>query len=238
MEGLKPQQGGSSTGGSASQRPKSPAKEKKGPYCKRCRSAGHLQRDCPRQKADQELQANVSYIMAQMASMGWQPPEDPTAGAAYPDSTSPNEAYEDDGDGWPDPSAPSEVHLAGPCAMSLPAAASPSRVWMVDSGASVHLISDLTMLHHPRMHSIPKPLHLATSDAVGGIIASGSLCLADARGRKLWLHNVQCAPAANMNLISVSAAIRDGCRFGTDPASAHIKVTGPHAWSSPVLLKR
>jgi len=102
----------------------------------------------------------------------------------------------------------------------------------------VHLISDLTMLHHPRMHSIPKPLHLATSDAVGGIIASGSLCLADARGRKLWLHNVQCAPAANMNLISVSAAIRDGCRFGTDPAGAHIKMTGPHAWSSPVLLKR
>jgi hypothetical protein len=183
-------------------------------------------------------EANLVWRKELEASMGWQPPDDPTASAAYPDYKSPTEAYEDDGDDEPDPPPLGEIHLEGPCVMSLPAAASPSRAWMVDSGASVHLISDLNMLLSPWMHSVPKPLHLASSDAVGGIIAGGSLCLADARGRKLWLHNVQCAPAANMNLISVSAAIRDGCRFGTDLAGAYIRMTGPHAWSSPVLLKR
>ncbi len=49
--------------------------------------------------------------------------------------------------------------------------------WIVDSGATVHLVNDLSLLHNPVMHSQPLPLHLATSDAKGGIIASGSVCL-------------------------------------------------------------
>jgi hypothetical protein len=53
--------------------------------------------------------------------------------------------------------------------------------WMIDSGASVHPVNDLSLLHNPVMHAQPLPLHLATSDAKGGIIASGSVCLVNAR---------------------------------------------------------
>jgi hypothetical protein len=49
--------------------------------------------------------------------------------------------------------------------------------WLVDSGASVHLVNDLSLLHAPTVHAAPIPLQLATSDATGGITATGSICL-------------------------------------------------------------
>ncbi len=62
---------------------------------------------------------------------------------------------------------------------SLPAVASafPTLQFMVDSGASIHLVNELALLHIPTVFPHPKPLHLATSDAVCGILASGSLAV-------------------------------------------------------------
>jgi hypothetical protein len=110
--------------------------------------------------------------------------------------------------------------------------------WLLDSGASIHLVNNPQYLHNPVMYQSPKPLHLATSDAVGGIIAKGSVCLLDARGAQLWIHNVQCVPAATTNLISVTAAIRDGCQFRTDSKGAHIQMVGPAAWECDINMSK
>jgi hypothetical protein len=84
-----------------------------------------------------------------------------------------------------------------------------ARSFMVDSGATIHLVNDLSLLPSPTLHRSPIPLHMATSDATGQIIATGSLCLSSAEQQPLWLHNVHCVPSATANLISVTAAIRD-----------------------------
>jgi hypothetical protein len=110
--------------------------------------------------------------------------------------------------------------------------------WLLDSGASIHLVNNLQYLHNAVVYQSPRPLHLATSDAVGGIIAKGSVCLLDARGSQLWLHDVQCVPAATTNLISVSAAIKDGCQFRTDSRGAHVQMIGPETWACAVAMSK
>lgn len=109
-----------------------------------------------------------------------------------------------------------------------------SSSWLVDSGASVHLVNDLSLLHNPVLHAQPLPLHLATSDAKGGIIASGSVCLVNARQEVLWLHNVQCVPSAHSNLLSVTGAIQDGATFLTDHAGGYTALRGPNGWSEKI----
>jgi hypothetical protein len=81
---------------------------------------------------------------------------------------------------------------------------------LVDSGASVHLVNSMDLLHYPTVHATPIPLHLATSDATGGIVATGSVCLLSPNNVPLWLHHVQCVPSAIFNILSVSVALRDG----------------------------
>eukprot|EP00884_Botryococcus_braunii_P012552 jgi/Botrbrau1/21298/Bobra.0184s0011.1 len=105
-----------------------------------------------------------------------------------------------------------------------------SSSWLVDSGASVHLVNDLSLLHNPVMHAQPLPLHLATSDAKGGIIASGSVCLVNAKREVMWLHNVQCVPSAHSNLLSVTGALQDGATFLTDNAGGYTALRGCWNW--------
>ncbi len=106
-----------------------------------------------------------------------------------------------------------------------------------DSGLSivVHLVNDLPLLHDPVMHSQPLPLHLATSDAKGGILASVSVCLLNCDKVPFWLHNVQCVPSATTNMISVSSAIRDGASFLTDPMGGDSRMLGQNGWSGSVV---
>jgi hypothetical protein len=91
--------------------------------------------------------------------------------------------------------------------------------WIVDSGASVHGVNDLSILHNPVLFETPRSLHLATSEASGGIVASGSVCLQCSVSQSAyvlwWLHQVQWVPEDSANMISISAAKRDGCSFVT-----------------------
>lgn len=76
--------------------------------------------------------------------------------------------------------------------------------WLVDSGASVHLVNDSSMLHNATLYTEPRVLQLATSESHGQIVASGSVCLLNNEGRGLWLHNVQCVPQARHQTCSLS----------------------------------
>ena len=69
-------------------------------------------------------------------------------------------------------------------------------------------------------------------------MASGNMSLRDSLGHILYLRSVQCVPSATINLISVSAAIRDGCHFVSDCNGAPIQVCGPGSWKSPVAVQR
>eukprot|EP00884_Botryococcus_braunii_P017793 jgi/Botrbrau1/4698/Bobra.0218s0019.1 len=51
-----------SPAGGQQQRPMSPARERKPAFCKRCRTAGHLARDCPKAKEDKEMRAKLTLM--------------------------------------------------------------------------------------------------------------------------------------------------------------------------------
>jgi hypothetical protein len=96
----------------------------------------------------------------------------------------------------------------------------------------------MDLLHYPTVHARPIPLHLATSDATGGIVATGSVCLLSSKNVPLWLHHVQCVPSATFNILSVSAALRDGAVFSTGNVGAFIAVSGPNSWSTCVSAEK
>lgn len=81
-------------------------------------------------------------------------------------------------------------------------------------------VNDSSMLHNAVSNEKRRPLHMAISDGVGGTMASGTICLRDSVGHEAWLSNAQCVPAATTYLISVSAAIKDGCKLNSDSHSA------------------
>lgn len=45
---------------------------------------------------------------------------------------------------------------------------------MLDGGASVQLVIDVSLLHDVAYYNTPRPLHMATSAAVEGTVASGA----------------------------------------------------------------
>ncbi len=105
-----------------------------------------------------------------------------------------------------------------------------SEDWLIDSGASVHLVNDVSLLQNVTVYSEPRVLQLATAGAKGGIVATGSVCLLNGEGKPMWLHNVQCVPEASTNLLSVSAAIRDGLTFLVNDQGAYVRVEGADGW--------
>jgi hypothetical protein len=52
-----------------------------------------------------------------------------------------------------------------------------SEEWLIDSGASVHIVNDYTMLQNPTVYSEPRPLQLATEGVQSAITAMGSVCI-------------------------------------------------------------
>ena len=190
-------------------------------YCKICRSKGHHAKQCPNRQAD--LENRVNFLTKQLSEL--------TKGgsrtgseAAWPHSPSP-----------PGSSRPQAVIKINVLSHSKEFPKAPA--WMVDGGASVHLVGDPELLHNPVFFNTPKTLHLATSDVKGKIIAEGSLCLKNKQGQLLWLHNVQCSPAATTPLLSVSQLVKDGCIFLTNWAGVHNKLWGPQMWQCPILQK-
>jgi transposase InsO family protein len=111
-----------------------------------------------------------------------------------------------------------------------PHTASCAEEWLIDSGASVHLVNDVSILQNMTVFNEPRPLQLATEGARGSIVASGSVCLLNQEGKPVWLHNVQCVPEASSNLLSVSAGIRDGLIFAVNDSGAYVRVEGADGW--------
>jgi transposase InsO family protein len=107
--------------------------------------------------------------------------------------------------------------------------------WLVDSGATVHLVNDMNILQNPTVYSEPRTLQLATSEASGQIVASGSVCILNSEGHTLWIHNVQCVPMASTNLLSVSAGIRDGITFVPRENGAYHSMIGPMGWECRIV---
>jgi len=85
------------------------------------------------------------------------------------------------------------------------------------------------------VYTEPRQLQLATSESHGSIIASGSVCLVNAEGQLLWLHNVQCVPQASTNLLSVSAGVRDGIQFVPRENGTYSSLVGPMGWECSVV---
>jgi hypothetical protein len=106
-----------------------------------------------------------------------------------------------------------------------------SEEWLIDSGASVHIVNDYTLLQNPTVYSEPRPLQLATEGVQSAITATGSVCIINSEGKPLWLHNVQYVFDANTNLISVSSGIRDGVKFiPREDTGAYCAMQGPADW--------
>jgi transposase InsO family protein len=106
-----------------------------------------------------------------------------------------------------------------------------SEEWLIDSGASVHIVNDYTLLQNPTVYSEPRPLQLATEGVQSAITATGSVCIVNSEGKPLWLHNVQYVANANTNLISVSSGIRDGIKFiPREDTGAYCAMQGPADW--------
>jgi len=106
--------------------------------------------------------------------------------------------------------------------------------WIVDTGATVHVVNDVSILQNPTLYSEPMPLQLATEGGKGGIVASGSVCLLNSEGKPLWLHNVQCVPDATVNLFSVNASERDGVELVTGHKGHYVGIMGPTDWECRV----
>jgi hypothetical protein len=50
-----------------------------------------------------------------------------------------------------------------------------SEEWLVDSGATVHLVNDFGLLHNAVVYAEPRQLRLASAEGQGSIVGSGSV---------------------------------------------------------------
>ena len=202
--------------------------------CRYCNKLGHFERNCLKKEADEKMQQNLQQVMAAMANLLPQFQNQASAAVARPPEGSGNGNNFFPG-GYPPPSGMSAMISLN---VLTPTRVMPeARSFLVDSGATIHLVNDLSLLHSPTLHRNPIPLHMATSDATGQIIATGSLCLSSAEQQPLWLHNVHCVPSATANLISVTAAIRDGASFVTDSVGSYTGMRGAQNWSCSVAQR-
>jgi transposase InsO family protein len=111
-----------------------------------------------------------------------------------------------------------------------------SDAWLIDTGATVHVVNDLSMLQNPQIYSVPLPLTLATSDAVAEIVAVGDVTLNSTIGGTFTLRNVRCVPSAATNLISVSAFTAQGGKMSVNEKGEYKSMHGNDNWECPITL--
>lgn len=96
--------------------------------------------------------------------------------------------------------------------------------WMVDTGATNHICNDLRMMSNVTVYDKAKPLSLAAVGSSALRSAQGNVCLTVAGGGKVLLTQVEFVPTASDNLLSVSAAVRDGCKFSVNENGEYVNV--------------
>jgi hypothetical protein len=82
--------------------------------------------------------------------------------------------------------------------------------WIVDSGATVHIVNGLNLLTDPVIYDVPQPLTLATTDATAEIIAAGDVGLYSGNGCIFTLRNVKCVPCCKQSIVCVSNCFTRG----------------------------
>ena len=106
--------------------------------------------------------------------------------------------------------------------------------WLLDTGASVHLIKDLSLLFNPVPLAQPIPLQVAVKGPKSQVVATGSLCLVNEHGQSQWLHNVHCVPTLVNNLLSVGALTKNGIQPALDEHGDMCRITAPNGWTTKV----
>ena len=177
--------------------------------CHKCGQKGHIQRNCPDKSGEPftgpSLSANMGIlqdIQRTLASLSLQQSHSqygPSASAASygHGSTESQGGWRQPGGGgggqWGPPAstAPPTEYLwprnpsgEAPSAFTLhvdPSSGTDGK-WMHDSGANVHMVSDISLLHSPRMLEKPIPLKVAVHGPSSGVIAMGDMCLLNEAG--------------------------------------------------------
>ena len=88
--------------------------------------------------------------------------------------------------------------------------------WIVDTGATNHICNDLRLMSNVVVYDEAKPLGLAASDGQAMRKAQGNVCLSVKGGGRVVLTQVEYVPTATDNLLSVSAAVKDGFTFSVN----------------------
>lgn len=112
--------------------------------------------------------------------MGMTPRGEPTAkvttkAAENTPGTCTSTQGEDDSILPPSPGVPQYIVTYVGLGQPNPLFKTPRWPWMLENGASIHLVNDLSLLHNVTIYDTPRPLHMATPGAVGGIVASGDI---------------------------------------------------------------
>lgn len=157
--------------------------------CYYCRKKGHLKADCHKRKADMKREGGGDNARAVVAL---------TAGF--------------------------EETMAAPPTYQLKAgvgdgynsfdASDPLNYWLIDSGATCHITGYKEMLHRTRLLEQPRTItygnnETATTDTVGDVVLKKS----HSANIRLVLTNVLYSPRNAFNLLSVSAATKQGIQF-------------------------
>jgi hypothetical protein len=96
--------------------------------------------------------------------------------------------------------------------------------WIVDTGATNHICNDLRLMSNVMVYDEAKPLGLAASDGQAMRKAQGNVCLSVDCGESILLTHVEYVPTATDNLLSVSAAIKDGCTFSVNDRGEYVAI--------------
>jgi transposase InsO family protein len=97
--------------------------------------------------------------------------------------------------------------------------------WIVDTGATNHICNDLRLMSNVIVYDEAKPLSLAASDGQAMRKAQGNVCLTVEGGGSVLLTQVEYVPTATDNLLSVSAAVKDGCTFAVNNKGEYVSVS-------------
>jgi hypothetical protein len=106
--------------------------------------------------------------------------------------------------------------------------------WIVDSGATVHVVNDFNLLTDPVIYDVTQPLTVATTDATAEIVATGDVILQSVDGCVFTLRNVKYVPSAANNLLSVSAFLSQGGILNHNGKGEPDSLSGPENWSCRV----
>lgn len=99
---------------------------------------------------------------------------------------------------------PQDDHIAGISCSSLVLNYFGANDWIVDTGATDHMCSNLNIMHD--LHNIDYPIHVSFPNGTKvSIIQIGTV----SRTPSLYIHNVFYVPSFHYNLLSISRIAQD-----------------------------